>query len=183
MDYEALGDEELMLCIAKKDDAAFRVLVDRYLDKAVSFCTRMVRAGDAAEDIAQDTFAKIWRSAGTWQPTAKFSTWFFTVLHNASLNEIRKRKSHGETELEDIFASSEALQDERLMVKQRSELVQKALGLLPERQKSALVLCYYEGLSQREAAAVLNVTEGALESLLSRGRKTLEERLTSVIKE
>jgi RNA polymerase sigma-70 factor (ECF subfamily) len=176
-------DGELMAAIAAGDAQAFDTLADRYLDKAVSFCTRMVRSKDIAEDIAQEAFARLWHNASAWKPTAKFNTWFFTVLHNASLNAIRNRKSRRESDLEDIHASADIAQDEKLVNEEKTRLVKQAVDALPERQRSAIMLSYYEGFSQREAASMLGVTEGAFESLLSRARGTLETTLKCVAEE
>ena len=166
-----------MVCIARQDQHAFSQLIDRHLTKGVRFCTRMVGMQDVAEDIVQEAFMKIWKHAAVWRAEAKFTTWFFAVLHNAALNVIRRRGVRKEHVLEDVHESSDMPQDQHYIRQEKARLVQAALEELPERQKTAIILSYYEELSQKEAAAVLGVSEGALESLLTRARKNLEELL------
>jgi len=172
---EAL-DRELMAAVARGDGRAFARLVERHLGWSLGFAERMLGARQDAEDLVQTAFLRVWQGAARWEPKAKFSTWLYRVLHNLCMDQFRARAPGGEPvdeELPDAAPGSE----ERMAGMQREARVRAALAALPARQREALVLCYFEERPQAEAAALLGVSEGALESLLSRGRAALKKWL------
>jgi len=116
----------------------------------------------------------VWQGASRWQPSAKFSTWFYRVLYNLCMDHFRAQSAPAEA-LGDDYADDGPTSEERMAAVQRVDRVRAALTALPERQRAAIVLCHYEERSQAEAAALLEVSEGALESLLSRGRAALKK--------
>lgn len=166
-------DHELMAAVARRDDRAFARLVERHLGWSLGFAERMLGARHEAEDLVQTAFLRVWQGAARWEPKAKFSTWLYRVLHNLCMDRFRARGAGSEA-LDDELADETPGSEERLAGTQREARVQAALAALPARQHAALVLCYYEERSQAEAAALLGVSEGALESLLSRGRAALK---------
>ena len=174
-------DHALMAAVGRRDERAFAALVERHLGWALGFAERMLGERPEAEDLVQTAFLRVWESAARWEPEAKFSTWFYRVLHNLCMDQFRQRRRAASQPLDDDLA--DALVDEtpaveeRLWGLQREARVRAALAALPVRQRAALVLCYYEERSQSEASALLGVSEGALESLLSRGRATLRKWL------
>ncbi len=174
-------DHELMMAVSRRDHDAFARLVERHYGWALGFTDRMLGARHDAEDLVQTAFLRVWQGAARWEPNAKFTTWLYRVLHNLCIDHLRARRATASEPLEGEFV--EALADEapdneeRVSGMQRGARVRAALDRLPVRQRAALVLCYYEELSQAEAAALLGVSEGALESLLSRGRATLRKWL------
>ena len=126
----------------------------------------------------QNAFLRLWNGAQDWQGRARFTTWFYRVVHNLAIDELRRRR-RGHEALDDTLRDPAPTPVERLESERRSARVQAALAALPQRQRTALVLSHYEGLPQAEAAAIMGISEGALESLLSRGRAALRERLRS----
>lgn len=178
---QAPPDAELMRAVAQHDSRAFTCLVQRHLGWALGFAERMLGARHEAEDLVQTAFLRVWQGAARWEPSAKFSTWLYRVLYNLCMDHFRARSAAAQEPLDDAMAEVLADQtpgiEDRLCAVQRDAGVRAALARLPERQRAALVLRYYEELSQNEAAAVLGLSEGALESLLSRGRATLRKLL------
>lgn len=174
-------DRELMAAVGRGDGRAFARLVGRHYGWALGFTDRMLGARHEAEDLVQTAFLRVWQGAALWEPGARFSTWLYRVLYNLCVDQFRARNTAAGVPLDGDLA--EALADEapgseeRVSDMQRGARVRMALAALPARQRAALVLCYYEELSQVEAAALLGVSEGALESLLSRGRATLRKWL------
>ena len=174
-------DHELMMAVGRRDHEAFARLVERHYGWALGFTDRMLGTRHEAEDLVQTAFLRVWQGAARWEPNAKVSTWLYRVLHNLCIDQLRARRATVSEPLEG--ESVEALADEapdgeeRVAGLQRGARVRAALDRLPVRQRAALVLCYYEERSQADAAAVLGVSEGALESLLSRGRATLKKWL------
>ncbi|MFN0301658.1 MAG: sigma-70 family RNA polymerase sigma factor [Burkholderiales bacterium] len=169
-------DAGLMAAVGRLDARAFAVLVERHLSWALRFVERMVGGKADAEDLVQMAFLRVWQGAARWEPTAQFRTWFYRVLYNLCMDHFRSRGAASEP-LDESIPDDQATADERLYAAQRSEHVRQALAALPERQRAAIVLCYYEERSQTDAATLLGVSEGALESLLSRGRAALKKSM------
>jgi RNA polymerase sigma-70 factor (ECF subfamily) len=174
-------DHELMMAVGRRDHHAFARLVARHYAWALAFADRMLGARHEAEDLVQTAFLRVWQGAARWEPNAKFSTWLYRVLHNLCIDRLRARGTTASEPLAgeavETLADEAPDSEERVSALQRGARVRAALGRLPVRQRAALVLCYYEERSQAEAAALLGVSEGALESLLSRGRATLKKWL------
>lgn len=167
----------LMRRIAAQDSAAYRELVDALLPRIARFAERFLGSRAESEDVAQETFMKLWTAASTFTPQARPSTWLYRIAHNLCIDRIRKRRA--ETGVESVATSGDRPSG-LFARKQTSEAVQRALAELPERQRAALTLVHYEGLAADEAASVLEISIEALESLLARGRRTLRERLRSL---
>ena len=176
MDQSA--DEALMARIADGDRGAFSALVNRHLDRAVRTAQRVL-SGDRgeAEDVAQDAFLRVWQHADRWRPEGgRFTTWFYRVVVNASIDRLRRPRT---TPIEDV-PEPEDDQPNAFRTLHRAEVsksVSAAMSELPERQRTALALCHYEGLGNIEAAEVMGITVGALESLLIRAKRQLRDRL------
>ena len=169
-------DQILMAAVAQQNDLAFARLVDRHLDWSLRFVERRIGARADAEDLVQTAFLRVWQGASRWKPHAKFTTWFYRVLHNLCTDHFRGRRARTET-LGETLADGAPSREQQMAGIERAAQVRAALEALPERQRAAIVLRYYEERSQAEAAALLGVTEGALESLLARARAELKKRL------
>ena len=168
----------LMRRIAEHDTAAYREFVDALLPRIARFAERFLGNRAESEDVAQETFMKLWTAASTFTPqSARPSTWLYRIAHNLCIDRIRKRRAETDVELE---ATSGDRPSGLFARKQTSEAVQRALAELPERQRAALTLVHYEGMAADEAASVLEISIEALESLLARGRRTLRESLRSL---
>lgn len=169
-----LDDHELVAAIAAGDEAACRELLRRHLTSILSVGRRMLRNPADAEEVAQETFLRLWRHAESWEPgRAAPKTWLYRVATNLCLDRLRrKRFESGEEPDEPV--SEAPLPDAELESAELGRLMHQAVGRLPERQKAALTLVHFEGLTNIEAAAALEVSVEALESLLARARRKLK---------
>lgn len=177
-------DSDLFLLkrIARQDSAAYRMLVGRYLDFCVRFAERMTGSRADAEDVAQEVCLKIWREAPNWQPKAKFSTWLYRVVLNASIDY--KRKVVPFAPLGDDVAEDPAPASDAEMIRAEKEAaVRAALQRLPERQRAAVVMSYYEGLGNKESAEAMGLELGAFQQLLFRARQSLKQDLAGYLQE
>jgi RNA polymerase sigma-70 factor (ECF subfamily) len=185
-------DVELMLRVKRGGQAAhaaFATLVERWQQPVISFVYRSLPDEMEAEDLAQAVFVQVWRTAERYQPSAKFSTFLFTVARNLCLNEIRRRTRHPADSLDEPHPDDEAhpyrqLEDRRELsaadATQRAEIFHKvdaALAELPEKQRTAILLCREGELSYEEIAEVLGTSIPATKSLIHRGREQLKARL------
>lgn len=178
-----------MLRVKRGDAAAFTTLVEKYKQPVMNVVFRTLRDETETEDLAQNVFVQVWKSAPRYQITAKFSTWLFTITRNLCLNEIRRRSRHPAESLETPNSDQDAqpkhqIEDSKTVLAPHSllqqELVRKvddAIASLPENQRTALLLCRQEELSYEEIAAVLGCSVSATKSLIHRGRETLKARL------
>lgn len=173
-------DESLMARIQKGDHRAFAALVRRHSDKFYGLAYRMTGHVEEAEDIVQEAFLKLWNKPKAWSAKkgAKFTTWFYQVVTNTALDALRKKKSHSGSDVLEHIEDSKDSAEERVIKTEKEDLIEAAIHTLPERQKAALTLCFYEGVSNAEAAEILDVSVKALESLLSRAKAALRDDLT-----
>lgn len=172
-----VSDETLMILVSGGDHAAYGVLVDRHADRMIRMAQRTVGSRQAAEDIVQDAFIRIWTNACQWQAgRAKFTTWTYRILMNLCIDHHRRPRSESLDTIEDPMDPAPDAIDS-LYRTQVAQHVAVAIANLPVNQRAAIALCYYEGLSNIEAAEILSVTISAVESLLVRGRRRLRDLL------
>jgi RNA polymerase sigma-70 factor (ECF subfamily) len=169
------SDEELLELIAQADKKAFSQLMSRHLGSLVLFAMRYFPQRSDAEDIAQETFIRLWCKAPVWQDRGvSIKAWLFRVAYNQSIDQLRKQRLEYKPDCDENIVDESAF-IERLMDAENNLAVQKiALDALPERQKTAIALCAIRGLSNGEAASVMGISVDALESLLARGRRKLK---------
>lgn len=173
-------DETLMARIAEGDRGAFHVLTRRHLPRFLRVATRILGNASEAEDVAQEAFLRVWSHADRWDAgKAKVTTWMHRIVVNLCIDRRRKARTAPLEEAGDPVDPAPSAADD-LWRTQMAGLVSRAVGELPERQRSALVLCYYEEMSNVEAAQALSVSVSALESLLVRARRTMRDRLTAL---
>ena len=182
-------DAALMLRVKQGDAAAFTQLVEKYKQPVMNLAYRSLRDVTEAEDLAQNVFVQVYKSAGRYQPAAKFSTWLFTIARNLCLNEIRRRSRHPAESLDQTHAEADdqplhqvedkrvAAPPEQLLHGELEQKITDALTELPENQRTALLLCRQEELSYEEIAEVLGCSLSATKSLIHRGRETLKVKL------
>lgn len=186
---ELESDAARMLRVKSGDFAAFEELVEKYKQPVINLIYRSLRDPTEAEDLAQNVFVQVFKSADRYKPSAKFSTWLFTIARNLCLNEIRRRGRHPAESLDTVIAEGQeqpARQVEDVKIRRAPELllqrelerkIQDALDVLPENQRIAMLLCREEELSYEEIAAVLGCSLSATKSLIHRARETLKSRL------
>jgi RNA polymerase sigma-70 factor (ECF subfamily) len=176
--------------LAAGQDAALNDLMERHAVPVFHFLCRMVGNEDDANDLAQETFVRVFRARASFRPNEKFSTWLFTIAANLARNHFRWRSRHptisletetGETEqtLGGTLPANDPAPNEQALAAERAAAVRTAVGKLPEDLREAIVLCEWEELSVAEAAAILETTPKAVESRLYRARQILRERLKS----
>lgn len=171
------SDEELICRVAEGDQASYRLLVERYMPKAYAVAYRVLFNKNEAEDVLQEIWTKVWVHAASWDRNrAKFSTWFYRMLVNACIDSRRRKRMYPIDAAMDVIDTSASVEDQAAG-KQATQHVKQALDSLPDRQKLALTLCYYEGFTNEQAAEMMGVHIKALEGLMVRARKTLRERL------
>jgi len=171
-----------MLAVAGGDLAVFEQLVLRHQEAVWRTAYRMVGDRQSAEDLAQEVFLRVFRAADRYRPTAAFRTYLYRVLVRVCLDHLRKKRPRPGVDLAQIAEPALSV-EEQTVLGERADLVQQAVAGLPPKQRSAVVLRYYEGLSGPEIADVLKTTAKAVERLLARGRKTLQERLARLLEQ
>ncbi|MGB0720490.1 MAG: RNA polymerase sigma factor [Bdellovibrionales bacterium] len=177
-DYGLIDDEGLVARVCEGDHRAFAALVERHTQMFFSAAYRVCASVQEAEDIVQDAFLKLWSRPQAFDPAkgVKFTTWFYRVVTNVAIDAARKKKPHTGTDVIDFMADQGAMADDVLIADEDQAALEAAIQDLPERQKLALNLCFYEGLSNKDAAEVLGVGVKALESLIMRAKTTLKDR-------
>ena len=174
-----VSDEELVALIGGGDRRAYHVLVERHGRRVLGLARRMMRNLAEAEDVSQEAFLRVWQKAGEWQPRgARFTTWLYRVVVNLCLDR-KRRPTMAPIEAAGDPADTRPDAEQTLATVQRERQMASALQALPERQRAALVLSYFEGLSNVEAAGALELSVSALESLLVRARRALRQELES----
>ena len=182
-------DEELMKRIASGDNLAFRQLVERHQSLVIATVTRMIGFSEA-EDLAQQVFLNVWRSAPRWRPEAKFTTWLLTIAKRLVFNESRRRgrarllpqSREPDDDLPDHPDRTPG-PDQQLLGKELHRAIETALASLPEKERLAVILRRYEEMPYEEIAIVLSLSLPAVKSLLFRARNTLREKLSHYLGE
>jgi RNA polymerase sigma-70 factor (ECF subfamily) len=176
--------------LAAGQDAALNDLMERHATPVFHFLCRMVGNEDDANDLAQETFVRVFRARASFRTGGKFSTWLFTIAANLARNHFRWRSRHpnvsleaeaGESEqtLGSTLPANDPAPNEQALASERADAVRIAVGKLPEDLREAIVLCEWEDRSMVEAAAILETTPKAVESRLYRARQILREKLKS----
>jgi RNA polymerase sigma-70 factor, ECF subfamily len=179
-------DAELMLRVKEGDGASFAILLEKHRLPVIHFLYRMVQDQGVAEELAQEVFLRVYRSRESYEPTAKFTTWLFRIATHLALNALRDGKHRrAEERLDDDSSDlpSRQVSDQRPSVEQRMlhqarmEEIQRAVAMLPEKQRAAVLMHKYQEMEYSQIAKALNCSESAIKSLLFRAYETLRARL------
>jgi RNA polymerase sigma-70 factor (ECF subfamily) len=177
-------DAELVRRVGAGDSGAAITLVRRHYGRMMNLARRMLGDASEAEDVAQEVFARVWRSASAWREgEAKFETWMHRVATNLCLDRLRRRRETldpdaGAFEIDPAIGAHDAME-----AQETAALVRDALATLPERQRTAIVLCHFQGLSNIDAAQAMEISVEACESLLARARRALRSKLLPMVQE
>jgi RNA polymerase sigma-70 factor (ECF subfamily) len=171
-------DRELLAFIQDGSHHAFAELVKRHTERFYRLAYRYVQSRETAEDVVQDAFLKLWEDPGKWRAerNAKFTTWFYRIVVNLCL-DWQKKKRPAELDDDPPVPDDRDSLDAAMIVAQEQKILEKEIAALPERQRTALNLCFAEGLSNQEAAEVMGVNLKALQSLIMRAKTTLKDRV------
>ncbi len=163
-----------MARVAAGDRNAFALLVHRHQQTAWRIAFRYCRDTQTAQDLVQEAFLKAFKAANSYRPTAEFRTWFFRILVNVCLDAGRRRGEEPMGESEPMDPSGDL---DEVDTRQQYALLHSAIDELPQRQKMAVLLRHFEGLSHEEIASVLDASPKAVERLLAKARESLAERI------
>ncbi|MDP9268228.1 MAG: sigma-70 family RNA polymerase sigma factor [Acidobacteriota bacterium] len=187
MAYAELDDAAVMLRVQAGDDAAFDHLVGKFRRPIISFMYRMARNQGVAEELAQETFLRVYRSRQTYAAEAKFSTWLYRIATNLAVNHARDSRNEKagvsldepdqETGQTLDLADARPTVEQDILRRERWAAIRRHVEELPERQRLAVVMHKYQELDYREIARVLKLSESATKSLLFRAYETLREKL------
>jgi RNA polymerase sigma-70 factor, ECF subfamily len=178
VDWAEKDDQELLAFIQDGSHPAFAELVRRHTDRFYRLAYRYLQRKEAAEDIVQDALLKLWEDPGKWQPgrNTRFTTWFYRIVVNLCLDWQKKKRPAPLDEELPLVDEKETLEVAAIQ-NEEQRLLEKEIAALPDRQRTALNLCFEEGLSNQEAAEVMGLNLKALQSLIMRAKATLKERM------
>jgi len=180
LDGDAIARDQARLArIAAGDEAAFAALVAEQTPRLLRFASSILGTGQAeAEELVQEALIRLWQQAEAWQPDGRISTWLHRVTYRLAIDVLRRRRpTVGIEAVEETLEDAGPEPEARLIRVEDVRALRAAVESLPERQRTAIALCHFQGLSQAEAAAVLEVSEAAYESLLARARRRLRTLL------
>ena len=183
-------DAELMLRVRDGDETSFALLLNRHRGPVVHFLYRMVQHQGVADELAQEVFLRVYKSRGTYEPTAKFTTWLFRIATHLALNWLRDGKAEkGQESIDDTAGEGPARQlqdrsgtiEQTLVYEARLREIRAAIESLPGKQRAAVLMHKYEEMEYSQIAGVLGCSESAVKSLLFRAYETLRARLAHLV--
>jgi RNA polymerase sigma-70 factor (ECF subfamily) len=177
---EARADEALMAKVARGDEVAFRQLSRRHVPAMVGLARRVLGNAADAEDVVQEAMLRVWTHAPRWQPLAAFRTWLTRVVVNLCLDR-KRRKPWVDLDTAGEIADPAPSIPEVAEQNERERALTAAISELPDRQRTAIVLTYSEGMTNAQVAEVLDTSVSAVETLLIRGKKSLRAKLGGLI--
>lgn len=175
-------DHALLALVQHGDGPAFAVLVERHTARFYRLAFRYLQNKESAEDIVQEAFLKLWENPSRWRPerNSKFTTWFYRVVVNLCLDQKKKKQTAPLDDEAAVIDEREPV-DDAMIRRQRQDRVEKEIAALPERQRTALNLCFDDNLSNQEAAEVMGIKLKALQSLIMRAKAILKERMKAYL--
>ena len=166
----------------------FQSIVENHQEKVRNTCFRFVKNPEDADELAQDVFISVYESLSHFREESELSTWIYRIAVNKSLDFLRKKKRKKrfaqlsslfgfDEEKEEIVIPSESNPDQELESKERKQILDEAINILPENQQTAITLSKYEGFSNKEIASIMKVSLSSVESLIHRAKKNLHKQL------
>lgn len=189
------GNEEdlaLMADVARGDENAFAKIVEKHQPAVLGTVAKMTNQSPDTEDIAQQVFIRLWKSAERYQPTAKFTTFLFTITRNLVFNATRKKSGKNESSFDALEENwgqsiedknSDSRPDKSIEQNELRQEIDRAISSLPEKQRLAVILRRYEKMPYEEIATTLEISVPAVKSQLFRARTALRESLGRYLKE
>jgi RNA polymerase sigma-70 factor (ECF subfamily) len=189
-----MSDHEVIAMILRGNPDKYRVLVEKYQTMVFRTCMGFLHSKDDADDLTQDVFIQAYQSLKSFKGEAAFSTWVYRIAVNASLNRVRKNSRNPIlSRIDSLFVvgrereisipAYDAEDPESILISnEKSKWIQNALDSLPENQRTAIVLSKYDDLPQKEIAAIMQTTEGAVEALIQRAKANLRIKLSATYK-
>ena len=186
---EDAEDVRLMQLVGRGDTTAFEELIERHQSLVTGTVARMLGSNSDVEDIAQQVFIRVWKSARRYVPRAKFTTWLLKITRNLVFNELRRAKRRGHVSLQSepgvedtpLRDETNPAPDASLLESELQRAIEEAIMQLPKSQRMALVLRRYEQLSYEQIAEVLDLSVPAVKSVLFRARTELRSRLSKYL--
>jgi len=190
---DGLSDADVMLRVKAGDEPAFDYLVQKYRRPMVSFMYRMAHNAAAAEDLAQEVFLRVYRSRGSYEASAKFTTWLYRIATNLAVNHARDTRHERPENMASLdepdeetgttmdVADTSPNVEEKLVKQERLKAIRQKVENLPERQRLAVLMHKYQQMDYKQIGEVLNLSESATKSLLFRAYETLREQLKEFI--
>lgn len=190
---DGLSDADMMLRVKAGDDSAFDYLVQKYRRAMVNFMYRMAHNAAVAEDLAQEVFLRVYRSRGSYEASAKFTTWLYRIATNLAVNharDTRRERPENMVSLDEPDEETGTTMDvpdssmnveENLVRRERLQAIRNTVQQLPERQRMAVIMHKYQQMEYKQIAEVLKLSESATKSLLFRAYESLREQLKSYI--
>jgi RNA polymerase sigma-70 factor, ECF subfamily len=187
------SDVDLMLRVKAGDESAFAGLVQKYRRPMVGFMYRFCHNSSTAEELAQEVFLRVYRSRGTYEPSAKFTTWLYRIATNLAVNNARDTRHERpentvrldepdqDTGTTPDLADESLTVEEQMLKRERLAAIRSKVNALPERQRLAVIMHKYQQMDYREIAGVLRLSESATKSLLFRAYETLREQLKEFV--
>ncbi|HKN34662.1 MAG TPA: sigma-70 family RNA polymerase sigma factor [Terriglobales bacterium] len=188
-----MSDADVMLRVKAGDEPAFDYLVQKYRRPMVSFMYRMAHNAAAAEDLAQEVFLRVYRSRGSYEASAKFTTWLYRIATNLAVNHARDTRHERPENMASLDEADEETGttmdvadtspnvEEKLVKQERLKAIRQKVENLPERQRQAVLMHKYQQMDYKQIGEVLNLSESATKSLLFRAYETLREQLKEFI--
>jgi RNA polymerase sigma-70 factor (ECF subfamily) len=179
-------DAQLMLRVRAGDETSFALLLERHRGPVVNFLYRMVGNQAVSEELAQEVFFRVYKSRGSYEPAAKFTTWLYRIATHLALNAIRDgKKEKGQQSLDQLLpdgrerqvAGSDPTAEETMVARVRAQEIRDAIDTLPQKQRAAVLMHKYQNLGYAQISKALDCSESATKSLLFRAYETLRNRL------
>ena len=172
--------------IKNGDQAAFRIIVEKYKQQAFSLAFRILCDEEEARDIVQDSFLRIWQKIDTYKMDAKFSTWMFRIVANRAIDRVRQMKRHDMVKLEKVAGTIDLLKKDQIMEEisnaEIAGLIRWLAEGLPEKQHMVFVLRDIQGLDSEEVQHILDMSDTSVKSNLYHARATIREKLLRELK-